>query len=123
MGSGGVAPQGPDVSAMSSRAMSFILPSFLSASNNTCSGQRSKVSSPDGQGSRYDPCNVTNRRHGRQVEGHLAIVPVVTIVTVFLEQHSKVWPGQDQDSEAVDVFSKHVVPAATAVCLLIDSFI
>lgn len=43
VGSGGVGPQGSEISAMSSRAMSFLIPPFFRASNNTYKGQSPAV--------------------------------------------------------------------------------
>lgn len=41
VGSGGAGPQAPEVSLMSSRAISFLNPLFFIASNSTCRGQSS----------------------------------------------------------------------------------
>lgn len=73
------------------------------------------------------PCDATDRGLCGQVEGHLAVVPVVSVVALFLK-HSGGVAGVGggflfkQDSETVNVFTKHVIPAnshVTSCCLAV----
>lgn len=61
-------------------------------------------------------CDVTDRGLCGQFEGHLTVIPVVSVVTLFLK-HSGGVAGVGggflfkQDSETVNVFTKHMIPA------------
>lgn len=59
------------------------------------------------------PSDVTDRGFCRQIERHLAVIPVVAVVTLSIEHRgtSSRWSVLEQDFEMVDVHSKHVIPA------------
>lgn len=68
-------------------------------------------------------CDFTDRGLCGQVEGHLTVVPVVSVVALFLKHSGGVGGGFlfKQDSETVNVFPKHMIPANSHVtsCYLV----